>query len=158
MHWFILFAQPFTVLLCVRLPPHFNTPSGTGVFGLVVRGFGVTQDKTIHTSDRSFILAWELYATSVFCFQPGGDSATRRGFFDSLLFGCIPVIDLAAAEHYTKLYQDTMFPRPSNKIEDVVVVMDLGAKGGAIFQKLLQIRPVSSQMIPSPPPSLSLSF
>lgn len=29
---------------------------------------------------------------SVFCFQPPGDTATRRGFYDSILLGCIPVI------------------------------------------------------------------
>ncbi|ORY69443.1 exostosin family-domain-containing protein [Leucosporidium creatinivorum] len=29
---------------------------------------------------------------STFCLQPPGDSPTRKGFFDSLLLGCIPVI------------------------------------------------------------------
>lgn len=32
------------------------------------------------------------YMNSTFCIQPPGDSATRRGFFDSLIAGCIPII------------------------------------------------------------------
>lgn len=43
---------------------------------------------------RNFSLR-KLYASmldSVFCLQPPGDSPTRRGFYDSILLGCIPVI------------------------------------------------------------------
>eukprot|EP00250_Pteridium_aquilinum_P014584 c22074_g1_i2 orf=212-1948(+) len=31
-------------------------------------------------------------AKSVFCLQPQGDSATRKGFFDTIVAGCIPVL------------------------------------------------------------------
>jgi xyloglucan galactosyltransferase MUR3 len=34
----------------------------------------------------------ELSARSIFCFQPIGDLMTRKGLFDSLLQGCIPVM------------------------------------------------------------------
>ena len=30
--------------------------------------------------------------SSIFCLQPAGDSPTRKGFFESILLGCIPVI------------------------------------------------------------------
>ncbi|GAQ81951.1 Exostosin family protein [Klebsormidium nitens] len=35
---------------------------------------------------------FELYMSSTFCLQPPGDSPTRRGIFDALQAGCIPVI------------------------------------------------------------------
>ena len=39
-----------------------------------------------------YIHGWEMYATSTFCWQPNGDTPTRRAFFDSWMFGCIPVV------------------------------------------------------------------
>ena len=33
-----------------------------------------------------------IYQNSRFCLQPGGDFPTRKGFLDSLLSGCIPII------------------------------------------------------------------
>jgi hypothetical protein len=32
------------------------------------------------------------YADSVFCLQPAGDTPTRKGLFDSVMAGCIPVL------------------------------------------------------------------
>lgn len=45
----------------------------------------------------------EVSSRSIFCFQPVGDLMTRKGLFDSLLQGCIPVTfdDLTAAVMYT---------------------------------------------------------
>jgi hypothetical protein len=45
----------------------------------------------------------EVSAKSIFCFQPIGDLMTRKGLFDSLLQGCIPVIfdSLTAPVMYT---------------------------------------------------------
>lgn len=45
----------------------------------------------------------ELSQRSVFCFQPIGDLMTRKGLFDSLLQGCIPVVfdPLTATVMYT---------------------------------------------------------
>jgi len=34
----------------------------------------------------------DLLMSSVFCFNPPGDTPTRKGLFDSLLAGCIPVV------------------------------------------------------------------
>ena len=33
-----------------------------------------------------------VYVLSVFCLSPPGDTFTRRGFWDALLVGCIPVV------------------------------------------------------------------
>ena len=45
----------------------------------------------------------QVSSRSIFCFQPIGDLMTRKGLFDSLLQGCIPVTfdDLTAAVMYT---------------------------------------------------------
>ena len=42
-----------------------------------------------------------VYAQARFCLHPWGDLATRRGFFDSVAFGCIPVLfsDAGYAEY-----------------------------------------------------------
>ena len=44
-----------------------------------------------------------LSARSIFCFQPIGDLMTRKGLFDSMLQGCLPVVfeDLTASIMYT---------------------------------------------------------
>lgn len=34
----------------------------------------------------------ELSKQSIFCFQPTGDLPTRKGLFDSIVMGCIPVV------------------------------------------------------------------
>ena len=45
----------------------------------------------------------ELSLRSVFCFQPIGDLMTRKGLFDSILLGCIPIVfdPLTAEVMYT---------------------------------------------------------
>ena len=54
----------------------------------------------LHSSDRAGA-ATAAYATgayvaayerAVFCLQPWGDTATRKGFYDAIAVGCIPVI------------------------------------------------------------------
>ncbi|KAL8276535.1 hypothetical protein RQP46_011083 [Phenoliferia psychrophenolica] len=42
---------------------------------------------------------------STFCLQPPGDSATRKGFFESVLLGCIPVVFRAAT--YAKVFRES---------------------------------------------------
>merc|ERR1712190_344676 len=40
-----------------------------------------------------------LYLNSKFCLMPKGDTPTRKGLFDALLCGCIPIVfDLASAD------------------------------------------------------------
>ncbi|KAH6556060.1 hypothetical protein KP509_1Z207600 [Ceratopteris richardii] len=51
-------------------------------------------------------------AKSVFCLQPKGDSATRKGLFDSIIAGCIPV--LFANETAYLQYQWHLPPDPAS--------------------------------------------
>lgn len=48
---------------------------------------------------------------SVFCFQPIGDLMTRKGLFDSLLQGCIPVVfdPLTASSMYTWHWEESFW-------------------------------------------------
>jgi len=48
-----------------------------------------------HASDHGANIneiAHRVYSSSVFCLQPPGDTPTRKGIFDSLLAGCIPIV------------------------------------------------------------------
>lgn len=49
--------------------------------------------------------------SSVFCFQPTGDLMTRKGLFDSILQGCIPVVfdPLTASVMYTWHWEETFW-------------------------------------------------
>ena len=53
----------------------------------------------------------QLSQRSIFCFQPTGDLMTRKGLFDSLLQGCIPVVfdDLTASVMYTWHWEETFW-------------------------------------------------
>ena len=44
------------------------------------------------STQRPGVTNVSAYALARFCLQPWGDTATRRGFFDALSLGCIPVI------------------------------------------------------------------
>ena len=59
--------------------------------------------------DDFYIRIWHAYAYSHFSWHPHGDTATRRAFFDSWMFGCIPIIDRKAAYAYQKLYDGILF-------------------------------------------------
>jgi hypothetical protein len=37
-------------------------------------------------------LVMQTYRNSLFCLQPAGDSPTRKGIFDAVMAGCIPVL------------------------------------------------------------------
>ena len=69
-------------------------------------------------SSKFFIESWEIYATSVFSWQPAGDTPTRRAFYDSVMFGCIPVIAHGVSEIYAELFQGLAWQDFS--IQDVV--------------------------------------
>ena len=61
--------------------------------------------------DDFYIRIWHAYAYSHFSWHPHGDTATRRAFFDSWMFGCIPIIDRKAANAYQKLYNGILFAK-----------------------------------------------
>ena len=86
--------------------------------------------QTDHTEDERwatpyfYIKVWELYASSDFSWQPEGDSSTRRGFFDSWMLGCIPVISQSAACVYSGLFGGYLFSAPRPTIGNIAVVLD----------------------------------
>ena len=58
---------------------------------------------------------------STFCLQPLGDTTTRKGLFDAIMFGCIPVVfhPLSASAMYTwhwstQLWKDVIIEIPIN--------------------------------------------
>ena len=52
---------------------------------------------------------WRVYAEADFSLQPPGDTATRRGFYDSWLHGCIPVLTIHSAVQYVSLFNGLLF-------------------------------------------------
>jgi hypothetical protein len=44
------------------------------------------------SSDNLAMLVMGSYGDSLFCFQPAGDTPTRKGLFDAVMAGCIPVL------------------------------------------------------------------
>jgi len=97
----------------------------------------------------------QLSAKSIFCFQPIGDLMTRKGLFDSMLQGCIPVCfeDLTAAVMYTwhweeEFWRDAMIEIPFHGvahryIDPVVVLQDLIKNNASVIkhkQNLIQKR------------------
>ena len=61
-------------------------------------------------------LDFELYKQAVFSLQPPGDTLTRKGVFDALLFGSIPVVF-----HPSSMAYPAFIP----KVEDVAIVIPL---------------------------------
>lgn len=49
-------------------------------------------DTGIHRTRVDMHAVLNLYRSSIFCLSPPGDSPTRKGLFDSILAGCIPVV------------------------------------------------------------------
>lgn len=58
-----------------------------------------------------------IYKYSHYSLQPHGDKQTRRGFYNSLLCGCIPVIFENNVGIYKEIFQDYI------KIEDICVII-----------------------------------
>jgi len=58
---------------------------------------------TVPLSDAARSLPLQVTQSSVFCFQPIGDLMTRKGLFDAILHGCVPVTfdPLTASSMYT---------------------------------------------------------
>ena len=88
--------------------------------------------------DSFFADAWNSYAHSFFSWQPAGDSPTRRAFYDSWLFGCIPVITTKSAEIYKLLFKERLFTGDTFVFEDIVVVLphDVFTNGTLILEHL----------------------
>ena len=74
----------------------------------------------------------QAMARSTFCLQPPGDSPTRKGFFDSILLGCIPVIFRRGT--YKRIWKGQV------ELEELAVIVDekelLDAEGGDVIERL----------------------
>ena len=67
---------------------------------------------------------YKVYLRSVFCLQPIGDLPTRKGLFDGIMFGCIPVVfhPLSASAMYTwhwstQLWKEIVVEIPMNVMD-----------------------------------------
>ena len=58
-----------------------------------------------------------LYKNSYYSLQPHGDKETRKGFYHSLLLGCIPVIFENNSKTYESIFKNYV------SIEDICVVI-----------------------------------
>jgi hypothetical protein len=54
------------------------------------RGGG--RNRTMATTVKAMLEAYDLYGNSTFCLQPGGRTSFRKGIVDALVEGCIPVL------------------------------------------------------------------
>jgi hypothetical protein len=63
-----------------------------------------------------------IYLDSYFSLQPHGDKQTRRGFYHSLLLGCIPVVFKNNYEIYMNIFRDIV------DINDICIILDMDCK------------------------------
>ena len=73
------------------------------------------------TEDVHLQYSWK----SIFCLEPSGDTTTRKGLFDAIQYGCIPVVfhPLSASAMYTwhwssELWKDIVIEIPINMLAD----------------------------------------
>lgn len=72
---------------------------------MINKSYGVTSRQRLHTerspgaaaSFRPLAEALRAYRKAIWCLQPWGDTATRKGFWDAISVGCIPVTFTSAA-------------------------------------------------------------
>jgi hypothetical protein len=93
------------------------------------------------SSDKFLINVWELYAQSIFSWQPYGDTETRRGFYDSWMMGCIPIISHTSSLTYANLFGGNLFGVVGPYIQEVVIVLDDDAmnSGASVMDFLTSI-------------------
>jgi len=84
---------------------------------------GCIDDNTLRAAASFYQRSWELYAHSTFCWQPAGDTPTRRGFYDAWMFGCIPVVSNTSARTYGRLYGGLFWQDLQVSFRDVAVVL-----------------------------------
>jgi len=74
----------------------------------------------------------ELYLHSTFSLQPHGDKETRKGFYHSILLGCIPVIFENNLITYKKVFSNII------AIEDICIIIK-ATEMNMIYEILLKI-------------------
>jgi hypothetical protein len=71
-----------------------------------------------------------LYLNSYFSLQPHGDRKSRKGFYHSLLMGCIPVVFESNYQIYAEVFDGLI------NIEDICVI--LNNKDESVYDKILE--------------------
>merc|ERR1719265_1338807 len=61
-------------------------------------------------------LVWEQYAAAEYSWQPFGDTATRRGFYDAWMLGAVPIISTSSAEIYRRLFNHAVLGHLKNYV------------------------------------------
>ena len=95
-----------------------------------------------YNDDSFYAEAWNLYAHSYFSWQPHGvDTFTRRAFYDSWLFGCIPVVSSKSAWFYNLIFKGQLYTGSELAFDTIVVVLpwDLPEDGKSIVEYLSKI-------------------
>jgi len=81
----------------------------------------LTSDKWISINTKeTYIQIDDLYLNCYFSLHPHGDRKSRRGFYHSLLLGCIPVIFENNYEIYEKIFKEFVC------IRDISIVINKG--------------------------------
>jgi hypothetical protein len=88
-----------------------------------------------HSSATGAISVWNISLSSVFCLTPPGDVPTRKGFFDSILAGCIPV----TFDEYSAYKQWTWNLGYENAIETTLLITRSMREGQDIIQYLIDM-------------------
>jgi len=65
-----------------------------------------------------------MYATSVFSWEPSGDSPTRRAFYDSWMLGCIPIVVDYASYDYEQLFRGLLYRSTGIAFNETALVVD----------------------------------
>merc|ERR1740123_808141 len=76
-------------------------------------------------SDNTYTQLVTLMLQSRFCFQPMGDTPSRKGIIDSMILGCIPVL--------FSMNQTRLWPWHLPDLPNISVMIDI-KKGSAIDQ------------------------
>lgn len=71
-----------------------------------------------------------LYLNSYFSLQPHGDKQSRRGFYHSLLLGCIPIIFEDNYMVYDDIFRDIV------DVSDISIILNHSENGG--YEKILE--------------------
>jgi hypothetical protein len=83
----------------------------------------IKDDKWISINDQTlYDEIDEIYLDSYFSLQPHGDKKSRKGFYHSLLMGCIPVVFENNYQIYEKIFDDIV------NLQDVSVILSFEDK------------------------------
>lgn len=83
------------------------------------------------------LFALSLYFESEFCFHPPGDSKMRRGVYDSIIVGCIPVIFESTKSVYASVFDGILFNEMNVQFHDVYWVINPDESATFLFEKML---------------------